>query len=198
MNASNGAQGREAIASRSTAARPARIANTRSWTARLRRHTPAVAYAQAPRVRGAGGYAVTLGASARRAGTQVEVNVTGPSVRRRRHDAAVECCAACPPSCGGARHGGVTDLRDGLAKLDRATDRILGALGSVGARTNRIEAMKAKAEQQRVTVTNSLAEVESIDLPKTIMELQMQEVAYKSALGATARVVQPSLLDFLR
>ena len=41
-------------------------------------------------------------------------------------------------------------------------------------------------------------EVESIDLPKTIMELQMQEVAYKSALGATARVVQPSLLDFLR
>ena len=58
--------------------------------------------------------------------------------------------------------------------------------------------MKAKAEEQRVTVTNSLSEVESIDLPKTIMELQMQEVAYKSALGATARVVQPSLLDFLR
>ena len=47
-------------------------------------------------------------------------------------------------------------------------------------------------------MTNSLAEVENIDLPKTIVELQMQEVAYKAALGATARVVQPSLLDFLR
>ncbi len=94
--------------------------------------------------------------------------------------------------------GGVTDLGDGLSKLDRAAERIIGALGTVGARTNRLESMKAKAEEQRVTVTNSLAEVESIDLPKTIMELQMQEVAYKSALGATARVVQPSLLDFLR
>jgi flagellar hook-associated protein 3 FlgL len=26
----------------------------------------------------------------------------------------------------------------------------------------------------------------------------MQEVAYQAALGATARVIQPSLLDFLR
>ena len=38
----------------------------------------------------------------------------------------------------------------------------------------------------------------SLDLPRTIVDLQMQEVAYKAALGATARVVQPSLLDFLR
>jgi flagellar hook-associated protein 3 FlgL len=30
------------------------------------------------------------------------------------------------------------------------------------------------------------------------MELKMQEVAYQAALGATSRVIQPSLLDFLR
>ena len=46
--------------------------------------------------------------------------------------------------------------------------------------------------------TNGLAEVESIDLPATIVKLQMQEVAYQSALQATARMIQPSLVDFLR
>ena len=135
------------------------------------------------------------------AGTQVEVNVTGPAAFGDGTDAQLfEVLRGLSAQLRGepAAPGGVTDLGDGLSKLDRATERIIGALGTVGARMNRVESMKAKAEEQRVTVTNSLSEVESIDLPKTIMELQMQEVAYKSALGATARVVQPSLLDFLR
>jgi flagellar hook-associated protein 3 FlgL len=40
--------------------------------------------------------------------------------------------------------------------------------------------------------------VENVDIAKAIVDLQMQEVAYQAALGATARVIQPSLLDFLR
>jgi flagellar hook-associated protein 3 FlgL len=30
------------------------------------------------------------------------------------------------------------------------------------------------------------------------LELQMQQVAYQAALNATAKVIQPSLVDFLR
>ena len=43
-----------------------------------------------------------------------------------------------------------------------------------------------------------LSGVEDIDLAEVILELQMQEVAYTGALGAAARVLQPSLMDFLR
>ena len=45
---------------------------------------------------------------------------------------------------------------------------------------------------------NRLSEVEGVDLPATMVELQLQEVAYKAALGATAKALQPSLMDFLR
>jgi flagellar hook-associated protein 3 FlgL len=31
-----------------------------------------------------------------------------------------------------------------------------------------------------------------------MVDLKMQEVAYQAALAATARVLQPSLVDFLR
>jgi flagellar hook-associated protein 3 FlgL len=71
-------------------------------------------------------------------------------------------------------------------------------LGAVGARYNQIEGMKSRAEDQQVTLKNGLSGVENIDLPRTIVDLQLQEIAYKSALSATSRVIQPSLLDFLR
>ena len=35
-------------------------------------------------------------------------------------------------------------------------------------------------------------------LPATVVELQLTDVAYQAALGATAKVIQPSLVDFLR
>ncbi|CAN5507264.1 hypothetical protein BH10ACT10_BH10ACT10_15510 [soil metagenome] len=44
----------------------------------------------------------------------------------------------------------------------------------------------------------SFIEVEDADIASAIVDLQMQEVAYQAALGATSLVLQPSLLDFLR
>ena len=85
-----------------------------------------------------------------------------------------------------------------LGRLDGAVQALQSSLADVGARFNRIEQMKATAEERVLDLKNSLSEVEDVDLPKTIVELQMQEVAYQAALGATARVMQPSLVDFLR
>lgn len=45
---------------------------------------------------------------------------------------------------------------------------------------------------------SQLSDVEDIDLPKTTTELQLQQAAYQAALAATARVLQPSLVDFLK
>ncbi len=85
-----------------------------------------------------------------------------------------------------------------LAELDDSLDRLLGAASDVGARTNRIENLKLKAEDAAITLRSSQSQIEDVDLPKTILELQLQSTAYQAALGATARVLQPTLLDFLR
>lgn len=89
-------------------------------------------------------------------------------------------------------------LSGNLASIDGLLDNVINQLADVGARTNRIEYMRQSGEDQVIGLRSSLAEVESIDLPKAIVELQMQQAAYNAALGATARVVQPSLVDFLR
>ena len=72
------------------------------------------------------------------------------------------------------------------------------AQADVGTRTVRIEKAKAAAEDADLSLSSRLSEVENTDLPKATVELQLQQVAYQAALAATAKVMQPSLLDFLR
>jgi flagellar hook-associated protein 3 FlgL len=130
-------------------------------------------------------------------GTEVEVNMTGPQVFGSGDTQLFDVLASLSSTLRGPESG-LGALDGSLDKLDGATNRIISALGTIGARTNRVETMLTRAKDALISLTNNLNEVESIDLPRTIVDLQMQEVAYKAALGATARVVQPSLLDFLR
>jgi len=131
------------------------------------------------------------------AGTEVEVNMTGPQVFGSGDTQLFTVLANLSKTLRGPESG-LGALDGAIDQLDGATNRIISALGTIGARTNRMETMLTRAKDSLISLTNNLNEVESIDLPRTIVDLQMQEVAYKAALGATARVVQPSLLDFLR
>jgi flagellar hook-associated protein 3 FlgL len=85
-----------------------------------------------------------------------------------------------------------------LGRLETANNKMLTAVADVGSRYGRMLSLRQAADDQFLTMRSALAEVENIDLPKTVMEVKMQEVAYQAALGAAAKVIQPSLLDFLR
>ena len=65
-------------------------------------------------------------------------------------------------------------------------------------RTARIERAGQAADDRTLELRSTLSGVENVDLPQSIMNLQLQQVAYQAALGATAKVIQPTLMDFLR
>jgi flagellar hook-associated protein 3 FlgL len=85
-----------------------------------------------------------------------------------------------------------------LDDLDAAMKQMMTALADVGTRYGRVESALASVNSATLDMQSALSEVENVDIAKAIVDLQMQEVAYQAALGATARVIQPSLLDFLR
>jgi flagellar hook-associated protein 3 FlgL len=91
-----------------------------------------------------------------------------------------------------------SQLSNDLDRLDTAMKGIQNAQASVGARTNRVETLQQTASDRQVDLQTQLTEVEDIDLPKTITDMTLQQTAYQAALGATAKVIQPSLMDFLR
>jgi flagellar hook-associated protein 3 FlgL len=89
-------------------------------------------------------------------------------------------------------------LSSDLADLDVALDRLLSATSAVGARSARMQAAAEVNTDLQLTLKSQLTDVEDIDLAKTIMELNQQQVGYQAALQATANVIQPTLVNFLR
>ena len=128
-------------------------------------------------------------------GVQVRVDSDGPSVFGAdgvsMFDHLTELSAA-------LRGGDATAIRDATQKLTDDATRVTTAQADVGTRAARIEKAKVAAEDADLSLSSRLSEVENTDLPKATVELQLQQVAYQAALAATAKVMQPSLLDFLR
>jgi flagellar hook-associated protein 3 FlgL len=91
-----------------------------------------------------------------------------------------------------------TALSTDQATLDSHTKTIQNTLASVGAREQRLQALQTQNSTDALTLKQSLSQVEDVDLAQTTMELNMQQVAYQAALQTTAKVIQPSLVDFLQ
>lgn len=89
-------------------------------------------------------------------------------------------------------------MGEALDKLAAAMERLTAGLADVGGRTNRVESALSKAEDRELAVRTQLSDLEEVDIAKAAMNLALQETAYQAALSATARVIQPSLLDYLR
>ncbi|MGH3691586.1 MAG: flagellar hook-associated protein 3 [Microbacterium sp.] len=98
----------------------------------------------------------------------------------------------------------VADLRSGtnvgprLAEIDSRRTAMLGVQGSVGTRQAQIERAKEAAVQNSVSLESRRVAVEDVDSIEVLVRLQAQELVYRSALAVNARVLQPSLMDFLR
>lgn len=89
-------------------------------------------------------------------------------------------------------------IRGEIVGLDRAMDFLLAAQAGLGARSARVDLIRERLADLDVHLSELLSAREDADIPKTVMELSMQENAYESALAAGARLLQPTLLEFLR
>jgi len=94
--------------------------------------------------------------------------------------------------------GGPAGLSAELANLDAASATMQSARSMVGIQYNRLLTLQSSGATTLDSVTASLSAAENIDLTKTIMDMQVQSTGYQAALGASAKIIQPSLLDFLR
>jgi flagellar hook-associated protein 3 FlgL len=90
------------------------------------------------------------------------------------------------------------DPTDQLDAIDGHVNKMLAEVSSVGARQNQVESAQSVISANHLTSTTRLSAIMDVDLAQIILDLGSQEVAYKGALSAAAKVLQPTLLDFLR
>lgn len=98
----------------------------------------------------------------------------------------------------------VSDLRSGvnvnpqLNAIDSRLTAVRGAWADVGTRQSQLERAQDTLASSSVALENQRSGIEDLDLSKVILDLKTQEVTYQSALAVTAKVIQPTLMDFLK
>lgn len=85
-----------------------------------------------------------------------------------------------------------------LDNLESGLERISAARGRVGARVRRLESTQSIHEQRNVDNIESLSNIEDADFIKEEVDFLAFQNAFNATLNVTARIIQASLIDFLR
>lgn len=85
-----------------------------------------------------------------------------------------------------------------IQKISDALQSLTSAQATVGARENRLT--DAKTTQQDLVTSNQalLSQLEDVNMPSAITALTQAQTTYQASLAVTAKVMQTSLIDYLR
>jgi flagellar hook-associated protein 3 FlgL len=92
----------------------------------------------------------------------------------------------------------VSGIQDSLGNLVTASDYINEKVADFGARRNKLDIKKNIYAELQLSNTERLSDIEDTDLAEAILNLKTKEVAYQAALTAASKVMQLSLVDFIR
>jgi flagellar hook-associated protein 3 FlgL len=85
-----------------------------------------------------------------------------------------------------------------LDPLDQSLAQITNERADVGARLNRLDATESHWDVFKINVEQMLSNTEDVDLTQAIMDLTAQQSAFQASLASASKIIQPSLLDYLR
>lgn len=85
-----------------------------------------------------------------------------------------------------------------LSDIDKQMENVLAIRSEAGAKSNRIDLIKNRLQSDNYNFTALLSRNEDADMAQVITNLQMDENVYRASLASGAKIIQPSLIDFLR
>lgn len=85
-----------------------------------------------------------------------------------------------------------------LQELDAHLDHLLQLRAEAGARMKRLTVTEQRLQNEHMYLRELRSKIEDIDIAELITEFTMQQNTYHAALATGARMIFPSLVDFLR
>lgn len=90
------------------------------------------------------------------------------------------------------------EITKALESIDGFLNGVVSTRAELGARQNRAEMIENRLLQQQIVAEKTVSDNEDIDFEKAIIDLTTQESIHRASLAAGARIIQPTLMDFLR
>jgi flagellar hook-associated protein 3 FlgL len=89
-------------------------------------------------------------------------------------------------------------IETSIDQLDTALTAVMSSRASVGARTNRLGSLQQQMSAVQLNMTGLLSNDKDVDIAQAITTFSMAQTVYQASLQAGAKVLQQSLLDYLR
>ncbi|MCF8009849.1 MAG: flagellar hook-associated protein FlgL [Clostridiales bacterium] len=89
-------------------------------------------------------------------------------------------------------------LSDFIDKIQAQRDNVLEYRTKIGARTRHFESVKEQMTGKEIRLTQVMENIESADISKLSIELSEQQMTYQASMAAGSRMLQTSLLNFLK
>jgi flagellar hook-associated protein 3 FlgL len=132
------------------------------------------------------------------AGVEVPINITGNEVFGSSTDSDnlfkvlkdIESSLTAPYNS--------SQLTAAVTQLQSRYDKIINIRSEVGARTNRVDLIDQRNQDLTQNLTELQSKVEDADIAETIMNFNVNQNVYQAALSTGAKIIQPSLIDYLR
>ncbi|AIQ44019.1 flagellar hook-associated protein FlgL [Paenibacillus sp. FSL R5-0912] len=94
--------------------------------------------------------------------------------------------------------GDTSEVSTQLGNLDSRINKILTVQAEVGAKANRIELMKNRLSDMEVNLTDLQSKTEDGDYAEMLMKSKIQENIYNASLSVGSKIIQATLVDFIR
>lgn len=85
-----------------------------------------------------------------------------------------------------------------IGAVDAARTRVGEVMGEQSASLAGMEAIQSRLSDLKLAADGRAGDIESTDIAEAVLRLQEQQSTFQATLGVTARILQPSLLDFIR
>lgn len=94
--------------------------------------------------------------------------------------------------------GNLDGIRATLESLDQVHSKVTAERAKIGSRIQGIENATQGLERHNITNSQLSANLEDADMAQVVSDLAKEETVFRSALQSSQKLVQPTLLDFLK
>lgn len=94
--------------------------------------------------------------------------------------------------------GDAAQIQSAIGYIDKAIEVTLTERSDLGARANRLELIRSRLEELDLNFNKLLSNNEDTDIAGVITDLKMQESVQRAALATGAKIIVPTLVDFIR
>jgi len=94
--------------------------------------------------------------------------------------------------------GDLESIRNTLERFDQIYGKIVATRSKIGSRIQGLQSANSAMERHNLTNANLSSNLEDADMAQVVSDLAKEETVFRSSLESSKRLIQPTLMDFLR